>query len=86
MHIILFFKADIFSYAIFSTVSPKICSWSLDILVHTRILDWQHVTLSNLPPNPVSSIATSTFCSLKYQAAIAVIASKKDEFILLIFG
>ena len=37
---------------------------------------------SNLPPNPVSIMATSTLCSLKWLKAIAGVTSKNVESIL----
>ena len=41
---------------------------------------------SSLPPNPVSIIAMSTFFSLKWLKAIAVVTSKKVDLISLILG
>ena len=73
-----------FSFAISSILLPSISIWSIEIGVITVRLGLITFVESNLPPNPVSIMATSTLCSLKWFKAIAVVTSKNVESILFI--
>ena len=68
-----------FSTAICSTVEPKSCVWSRLMFVMTERIGVIILVLSNLPPNPTSTMAMSTPLSLKYLNAIIVAISKNDE-------
>ena len=68
-----------FSKAISGNVFPSMSQWSSPMLVITLNTGEMMFVLSSLPPRPVSTTATSTFCPANQSNAIEVVISKKER-------
>ena len=66
-----------FCSAIFCTVSPSHCMWSMSIGPMTAASAFSTLVASCRPPMPTSTMATSTGASANFQIAMAVSTSKK---------
>ena len=74
---VVVFMIPAFSVAISGNVFPRRAIWSIPILVIILNIGLIILVLSNLPPNPVSIMAISTFSLAKYSKAIPTVISKK---------